>query len=357
MDSPDSDRAALDRLLRGFIVSRLLRTAAELHLADRVPAEGTTTVAALAEEAGVQPGQLRRVLRVLASAGVFALTAGDEVAHSAMSRLLRSDAPNSLHHAARFWTARGSWRAWEEAEAALTGGVPHEAAWGMGRFAWLRAHPEEARIFDAMMANFPDNRHAAVAASYDFAAVRVICDVGGGNGAALRHILARFEGPRGILLDLPDVLAAIPADQLLDGRIEPRPGSFLDAVPAGADLYLVVRVLHDWGDEDCRRILRNIHAAAEAGSRLLVVEQLLDPDPSRSASTSCLVDAQMMVMFGEARERSAEEFAGLLSEAGFALRRVLPTGSPVSILEAEAVLAQSSTIGSGATKSPSVQPR
>lgn len=340
MDASPNDREALDRLLRGFIVSRLLRTAADLHLADRIPPEGHVALEALAGGAGVQPGQLRRVMRVLASAGVFAITASGEVSHTAASRLLRTDAPGSLHHAARFWTSRGAWRAWEELEVALTGGVPHEAAWGTGRFAYLRAHPEEGRLFDAMMAHFPDDRHAAVAAAYDFSAARLICDVGGGNGAALRRILSRFEQARGIVFDLPDVVGAIPPDQLAGGRLSVQPGSFFDAVPAGADIYLIVRVLHDWGDEDVVRILRNIRAAAGKGARLLVVEQILDPDPSSGAAAGYLIDfidVQMMAMFGHARERSAEEFRSLLAEAGFALRRVVPTASAVAILESEAV--------------------
>ena len=104
----------------------------------------------------------------LASFHIFQLTADGAVAHTPRSRLLRTDTPNSMHHAARFWTGPGSWNAWGKLDVAMTGGIPHEAAWNMDRFTYLRQHPDEARIFDAMMANFPDNRHAAIAAAYDF---------------------------------------------------------------------------------------------------------------------------------------------------------------------------------------------
>ncbi len=152
---------------------------ADLGVTDRIPPDGRVAVGDLARDCGVQSRPLMRVLQALAAFGVFAVAADGGVAHTARSRLLRTDAPKSLHHAARFWTAPGSWRAWERLDVALTGGVPHETAWGMSRFEYLRADPDEARIFDAMMAQFPDNRHTAVAATYDFSGARLIADIGG----------------------------------------------------------------------------------------------------------------------------------------------------------------------------------
>jgi len=311
----------------------MLRLVADHGLADRVPHEGSVKAEALAADCGVQFQPLLRVLRALATFGVFSVTADGRVAHTPRSRLLRTDTPGSMHHAARFWTEPGSWRAWERLDVALTGGVPYKAAWGMARFDHLRANPETARIFDAMMANFPDNRHAAVSAAYDFSAVRLIADIGGGNGATLRHILARFPSPRGLVFDLPDVVGAIPPADLMDGRMSVAAGSFFEGVPVGADLYLLVRVLHDWGDEDCRRILRACRAAMAEDALLLIGEQLLDPDPAHGPPTGYLIDTQMMAIFGNARERSEEEFRGLLADVGLTLRRIIPTGSMVSILE------------------------
>ena len=333
----DSDRAALDLLVRGFEVSRMLRLVADLGLADRIAPEARVALNDLAQDCGVQPQPLIRVLRALAAFGVFAITPDSAVAHTPRSRLLRTDTPNSMHHAARFWTAPGSWHAWGALDAALTGGVPHQAAWNMSRFDYLRGHPDEARNFDAMMASFPDNRHAAVAATYDFAGARLIADIGGGNGAALRHILSRFPAPRGLVFDRDDVVRAIPPGDLMEGRIEAVGGSFFDGIPAGADVYMVVRVLHDWPDEDCLRILRACRAVMAADAVLLLGEQLLERDPTKGRPISYLVDVQMMAMFGAARERTEDEFQALLAESGFALRRVVPTASPVSIIEATPV--------------------
>lgn len=336
-DTSKSDRVALDLLIRGFQVSRMLRLVADLGLADKTPRDGTRHLEDLARACAVHPAPLLRVLRALAAFGIFRIGPDGTIGHSPRSVLLRTDEPRSLHYGAKFWTAPGSWNAWGALDAALVGGVPHEAAWKTGRFQYLREHPDEARDFDAFMANFPDNRHQALAENYDFSGAALITDIGGGNGEALRRILARFPQPRGLVFDRDDVVAAIAPEARLGGRISVTGGSFFDSVPKGADIYLLVRVLHDWSDEDCVRILRNCRKAMTGDARLLVVDQILEPDPTVGAPSGYLVDTQMMAMFGAARERTASELDELLTASGFALSRVRPTPSPVSIVEAVAV--------------------
>lgn len=333
-DGTDGDREALDLLIRGFQVSRMLRLVADLGLADKLPKDGSRHVSDLATACSVLAAPLLRVLRALAAFGVFRIGADGSVAHSPRSMLLRTDEPDSLHYGAKFWTAPGSWNAWGFLDAALAGGNPHQAAWNMGRFQYLREHPDEARSFDAFMANFPDRRHQALAASYDFSSAKLIADIGGGNGEALRQILARFPGPRGLVFDREDVVAAIPPEARSDGRIDVQGGSFFDHIPEGADIYLLVRVLHDWSDDDCIRILRNCRAAMTRSARLLIVEQLLEPDPAVGRPSSYLIDMQMMAMFGSARERTESEFCELLQPSGFRLERAIETASPVWVMEA-----------------------
>jgi hypothetical protein len=329
-----NDRAELDLLLRGFQVSRMLRAVADLGLADRLAIDGAVAVADLAATCKVERVPLLRILRALAAFGVFQVSSDGLVSHSPRSRLLRADTPNSLHHAARFWTVPGAWSAWGKLDEALGGGNPHESAWGMGRFEYLKLHPEEARIFDTFMANFPDNRHVAIAGSYDFAAAQLIVDIGGGNGEALRQILRRFSGPRGLVFDRQDVVDAIPADDLMQGRITTEAGSFFDPLPRGGDHYVLIRVLHNWGDDDCLRILRNCRAAMGTDARLLIGDQILESDPARGKTTDYLMDVQMMAMFGDARERTEAEYRDLLPASGFVLRRSIPTPSPVWLIEA-----------------------
>jgi hypothetical protein len=276
MPEPSSaDRAELDLLLRGFQVSRMLRLVADLGIADRIRSDHYAHVGELARACRVRPEPLLRILRALAAFRVFSVSSEGLIGHTSRSALLRTDAPGSLQPAARFWAGPGSWRAWGELDASLHGGIPHETAWGMGRFAYLRTHPDEARAFDAMMAAFPDDRHAAIAASYDFSGARLICDVGGGDGTAVRNILGRFAGARGVVFDLPDVVAAIPPEALMDGRISVTGGSFFDGVPPGADVYLLVRVVHNWANEDALRILSACRDAMAEGALLLLGEELL----------------------------------------------------------------------------------
>jgi O-methyltransferase domain len=334
------DREELHLLLRGFEVSRMLRLIADLGVADTIPTDGHVTVQDLAASCAVLPEPMLRVLRALAAFGIFQVTAEGTVAHTSRSRLLRTDTPNSMHYAARFCTGPGSWNAWGMLDVAMKGSIPHEAAWNMDRLTYLRQHPDEARVFDAMMANFPDNRHAAVAVAYDFSSAGLIADIGGGNGAALRHILARFPAPRGLVFDREDVIDAVTPEQLMQGRIAIRGGSFFDHVPSGADIYMLIFVLHDWPDEDCVRILRTCRAAMGSHSLLLLGERMLEPDSARGRPTDYLIDVHMMTMYG-GRQRSELEFRALFDQSGFSLRRVIPTASPISIIEAAPIAAPS----------------
>jgi hypothetical protein len=312
----------------------MLRLVADFEIADRVPSDGSVSLANLAKGCGVQAEPLIRILRALAAFGVFTISTEGNVSHSARSRLLCSSAAGGLYHAARFWAAPGAWEAWGQLDVALNGQIPHDAAWQTSRFEYLRRHPEEARRYDEMMSHFPDNRHPAIAASYDFHDVRLIADIGGGDGTTLRHILTRYQRPSGLLFDRDDVVNAIARDKLAGGRIALAAGSFFENVPRGADIYMLTRVLHNWSDDDCVRILRVCREAMELDARLLIGEQVLEPDPTKGAAIDYLLDVQMMAMFGTARTRTEAEFARLLTDTGFVLGRVIPTASPISILEA-----------------------
>ena len=334
LTTDDTDREDLNLLLHSFKISRVLGLIADLGVADKVPSDGHITVDDLAAACVVQPEPMLRVLRMLAALKIFQVTPRGTVAHTPRSRLLRTDTPNSLHHAAHFWTGPGLWNAWGKLDVAMTGGIPHEAAWNTSRFSYLLQHPNEARAFDAYMASSPRNQHAAVADTYDFSAARLIADIGGGNGAALRHILSRFPAPRGLVFDCEDVIKAITPEQLLQGRISTQAGSFFDHVPGGADIYMLMWVLHDWSDEDCVRILRTCRKTMGPNSLLLVCELILEADPEIGEFLGYMRDVHMMAMFGRARERTEAEFRNLFDQSGFSLRRVIPTASPISIIEA-----------------------
>ena len=312
--------------------SRIIRVAADLHWLTGSRPPGAAPWSMCRAPAPSRPWLCFASCVRWLHFGIFRVSVDGTVVHSPRSLLLRTDAPRSLHHAARFWTGRGFWRAWEELDEALGGHVPHETAWAATRFQYLSEHPEEGRIFDTFMAHYSDDRHSAVAAAYDFSRARLIVDIGGGNGEMLRRVLSRFPGPRGLVFDRADVVAAIRNSARADGRIAVQAGSFFEGVPASADLYLLVYVLPNWSDEDCGRILRRVHDAMEPRIRLLVVETLLEPDPTLGPPEAYLLDIQMMAMFGTAHERTEAEFRDLLgaqaSRPCLAPRRSRPFDSP-----------------------------
>jgi hypothetical protein len=298
----------------------------------------------LAAEAGAHPEPLRRVMRALAAYGVFDELADGRYALNEVSELLRSDLPGSMHYLVRFRAA--PWFAQRPAHMVhtlRTGEVGFEAAHGMSFFEYIAAHPEAGALFNAFMqsganAGVEADRHAAVAASYDFGRFQTLVDVGGGSGGLLRAVLARFPGLRGVLFDQVSGLAGAAEALAADGlaaRCRIESGDFFETAPAGGDVYTLSFILHDWPDDACRRILGRVRAATAPEGRLLVIERLV-PDCAKDRALlrhQLYQDVNMMVNFG-GRERSAGEFRRLLASGGFEVMRVLPTGSAIAIVEA-----------------------
>ena len=335
-EHPNRDRDELERLIRGFQVSRMIWLVAELDLASRIPPDGKVPVAQLAHDCGAKPQILLRLCRALAAFGVFEVSAGHVIGHSRFSLLLRTDAGPNLSLPARFWAAPGNWAAWGKLDVALTSPLsPHEAAWDMSRFDYMNQHPGEAKVYNARMGGASGNRQDAIARAYDFSRASVICDVGGGNGALIRAILVRHPICRGIVYDRAYAISGIKNDSPMADRITLAAGDFFTDVPRGADMYILSWILHDWTDAECLTILQNTRAAMMLGSKLIVAERLLDPDPKLGAAMDYLSDIQMMILGGT--ERTLEAYTFLLTRCGFKMTSVTPTESPVHIMEAEAV--------------------
>jgi hypothetical protein len=319
-------------LMRGQQISQMIHAAAELGIADPV-GEGRD-VGELAAEVGAVPEKLQRLLRAMSAFGLFAVDADGRVTHTERSSLLRSDSVPTLHYAARFWGMPSMWATWGELVHTLRTGEPaFVKANGMANWDYRKTHADEGRIFDEFMQHSPDDRHAAVAEAYDFAAAKVV-DVGGGNGGLLAAILGRHPGTTGILADREWVVAAAAAVfGPLGARCAVVPTDFFAAVPGGGNVYTLAQILHDWADEPCRDILRNVRAAIGPDGRVLIIEQVLDDDPQKQDILSLLTDMQMMALFPGARERTVSEYAALLADAGFGPPRLIGTRSAFSILE------------------------
>jgi hypothetical protein len=204
-----------------------------------------------------------------------------------------------------------------------------EIVWTDGFFGYLATHPDQAAIFGEAMAGKARADIADVLDAYDFSPFRMIADVGGGRGHLLEAVLGRVEQAHGVLFDLPDVVKSVSPTS----RMRTHGGDFFsDPLPA-ADCYLLMEVLHDWGDDDAGAILRNVRRNAEPNARVLVLEHLL-PDEGIDRFSATL-DVLMLAVTG-GRERSGAELGRMLSESGFAHVRVIATRGPMAIVEGTA---------------------
>lgn len=327
--------AVLIDLMLGHIYSGALRTAVELGIADCL-ADGPLTPEEIAGRTGTHAPSLRRVLRLLASRGVFSEDEKGAFGLTPAAELLRADAPVSQHDGTLLLTNELFQRSVAGMTEAVRTGVPaFEAAYGSPLFAYLATQPELQKLFDRGMSSFSGPLDDIVTAAYEFPAEGTVIDVGGGRGGLLRAVLQRNPGLSGVLFDQEQTVR----EHILDvpelaGRWRTEPGDFFAKLPGGGDVYLLKNILHDWNDEDSVRILRGLREAVQPGVRLLVVEAVLpagnEPHYGKAADIIML-----STLWG--KERTEAEFAALLRESGFSPVRVVPTASWQSIVEAEAV--------------------
>jgi O-methyltransferase domain/Dimerisation domain len=331
---PPPPHIQLIQMATGYWISRLLYVAAKLELADRL-AGGPKGAAEIAGETGTQAAALHRLMRTLASMGVLTEKDGQRFALTPVGEALRKGAPGSAHATVLTLAGPTFYRAWEGVLYSFqTGKTAFEKAFGMPAFDYLAKHPDEASLFSETMVGFHGDEPPAVAAAYDFSGFRTVVDVGGATGNMLAGVLSRHPGPRGVLFDLPHVVREAPALLRARGvadRVVIESGSFFEAVPKGGDAYILSHVIHDWSEAQCLTILGNCHEAIAPGGRLLVVEMVL---PSGDAPHPGKILDMMMLVGPGGQERTEPEYEELLAQAKFRLQRVVPTPSPVSIVEA-----------------------
>ena len=327
---------ALFRMVTGYYVSRAIYVVAKLGIADHM-SEGPCRVDDLAAATGTHAPSLKRVLRLLASVGVFTEEADSRFALTPIGACLRAGVPGSMRAAALLFGGVTQ-QAWGDLQRSVETGEPaFRRVFGMDSFDYMAQHPDEAANFDAAMADFTKRIATAVVAAYDFSPFNRIVDVGGGNGALLAGILKANSSLAGVLFDLPQVAdrAIAPMRELgLADRCEIVGGDFFKAVPGGGDAYLLKHVIHDWNDERAGEILRSCRRAMGEKAKLLILEGVYPPridqsDESRGAAAN---DVNMLVCTG-GRQRSEAEFRNLYEAAGFSLTRILPTETPVKVIE------------------------
>jgi C-methyltransferase len=329
--------AVMAEFITSAWMAQSVTVAAQLHVADAL-AEQPLTLDELASKVDADPDALGRLLRALIGRGIFTRRGDGRYALTPLAEVLRWDVPNSMAALACFIGSPQDREHWSHCiDAVRTGQSVLPTLRGMDGFAWAASEPELSDLFNQAMTNFSELAVDPVTVAYDFSDHRTIVDVGGGHGRLLAGILAAAPAARGVLFDLPHVVAG--AGPLLSrhdvtDRVTVVPGSFFECVPEGGDLYVLKNIIHDWPDDKARQILDTVRAAARRGAAVVLVECVI-PAHDRDFSAKWM-DLGMLVD-NTGRERTADEYRDLLWQSGFDMSRVVPTASVFSLVEAKAV--------------------
>lgn len=325
---------AMVQMIMGFRITQMIYVAAKLGIADLLK-DGSRDVESLAQTTGTDAPSLYRLLRALASVGIFAEDEQGSFALTPLAALLQSGVFGSQRARALFFGGSAQWRSWGEMLYSITTGKPaFREVHGMGPWEYMARDTELGAAFNGFMfANTQSQAEAALTA-YDFSGFGTIVDVGGGHGALISAILQANPNLHGILCDTPHVV--MDAGPLLEAagvrdRCELVPCDFFSSVPDGGDAYILKKIVHDWDDEHALAILKTCRRAVPERGRLLILDSVIEPgnapDPAK------ILDLQMLLEFA-GRERTEAQFRALLDEAGFTLTKIVPADVQFSIIEA-----------------------
>ncbi len=335
----DSEISPVDRLsqMLAYNLTQMIYVAVKLRIPD-ILAGGPKSAAEIAVSAGAHPPSLYRLLRALASVGVFQEDRQSRFGLTPLSTLLRSDVPDSLRPFALSYGEPWWWNAWGSLlHSVQTGETAFNYVHGKGLFEYFNQNPGAARIFNANMTSMTDREAQSVVTAFDFSATRVLVDIGGGHGALAAAILQAYPQVHAKIFDLPSVIEGTPIylDSVgLSARCELIGGNFFESIPAGGDTYTLKDIVHDWDDDRAVAILRNCRAAMSGSAILLIIERLIPP--RNEPSIAKLIDINMLVFSG-GRERTEAEYRTLLEAAGFKIKNILPADFGINIIEASPV--------------------
>jgi hypothetical protein len=326
--------------MNGMVESRMLALFAELGIPDLI-GDGARTAGDLAAEANVDADALDRLLAFLVSRGLLARSPRGLYRNNGVSQVLRSVDPQSVRDWVRFFASDWHWEMWNQAGHSLaTGRGAAEKAFGAPFFEYLtKRNPEAGASFNRALAGTSRIAGPILAKGYDFSGIAQLCDVGGGTGGMLAAVLEAHPRLRGVLFDLPEVVEQAHEPLRARGlgdRVELVGGNFFDGVPEGCDAYMMQAIIHDWDDEACITILSNCAKAMALGGRVLVIENVLQPEPSAADQFARSFDLVMLVTSGSGRERTMAQFSALFDRAGLRLRRDVTLPSLFHVLELEA---------------------
>ena len=324
----------LGRLLFGKQMTYCLSGVARLGVADHMNAT-PMPVDEIARKTGAHAPSLYRVMRMLASMGVFREEEGKRFALTPAGELLRSDAAGTMRYFAMMFGDEWTTRAYEHfMDCLLTGKDGVSKAYGRHVFDVLAERPQQLDTFQAAMTSSSAMDGKAITGAYDFSGIKRLADVGGGHGALLASILQRYPQLQGVLFDRTEIVEGLPKDRFAgcQGRISIESGSFFERVPDGCDAYIMKHIIHDWSDEHCRTILKLMRAKLPAEGRVLVCDMVVSDEAGPTPAK--MLDIEMLVMTVGGKERTKDEFAELFASSGLRLSRIVPTDRPICVIEA-----------------------
>lgn len=338
--SQDNTHASLAILevLQGAWIARSVEVAASLGLADLLK-DGPKTTSALAQATGTHEPALFRLLRSLASVGVFTDVEPGSFAQTPLSDALRTDRPDSICQMTRMLGEEWQTRIWENLEYSIRTGQPaFPQVYQTTMPEFILQHPAEGKRINLGLTSFSAMVNAPIAQAYDFSAFETLVDLGGGLGSLLTTILKAYPPLKGMLFERPAVIEAARGyiEPELQERCQLVAGNFFEAVPTGADAYLLKQVIHDWSDEDSIKILRTCRKVIKPDGKVLIADRVIQADEGPETRFNKFWDLLMLVI-AEGRERTEEEFSRLYEAAGFRLTRVVATGTPISVVEGRPV--------------------
>ena len=322
--------AQLMKFIVGKWISKPIYVAAELGIADMLT-EGPKSIEELAQASQSHAPSLYRMMRALASVGIFFETEGKRFELTPMAEYLKMGAMRSI---ALLFNSDWSDKAWGYfMDSVKTGDTAFEKAHGMPVSDWLEINPRAAEVFNEANAIKAGSSHRAIVDVYDFSGINTLTDVGGGHGILMAEILIANPLMKGVVTDIPSVIQTagkmIQARGIAD-RCQAVECDFFKKIPSGSDAYLMSNILHDWSDEQCKIILKNCHKAMKSESKLLVVEMVVPL--GNQPSIAKLLDLEMLVTTGGC-ERTEKEFKTLLESSGFKLSRTIATKESICVIE------------------------
>ncbi len=317
-----------------YNLTQMIYVVVKLGIPD-VLVHGPKTADELAASAGMHPPSLFRLMRALASQGVFTEDHADRFGLTPLSELLRSDVPGSFGPFALSYGEPWWWSSWGSLlHAVQTGETAFNYVHGMSLFEYLDQHPKAAQIFNANMSSMTASEAQAVVTAYDFSSTQALVDVGGGHGALAIAILLAHPQIRALVFDLTSVVAGTRVrleSAGLGNRCDVKGGSFFESIPTGGDTYTLKDILHDWDDEQAVAILRNCHHSMSHSAKLLVIERVIPSGDGPMIGK--LIDISMLVLSG-GRERTEAEYRGLLEAARFRVTQIIAADTETSVIEA-----------------------